>query len=211
MHRGVDVAGTFPVTSAGDGVVHSKGYNAKGGGHWVKVDHGSGIYTVYYHGHRETELIKGQRVYAGDPIYTSGSTGLSTGPHLHWEVRKGLGAPAWGTDVDPMPYLGGEGAGPGSGELALTGRMDKATQRKWQEALKARYGYRGRVDGALGHLSWMAIQESLKPHGYRGKVDGIPGRLTYGALQRKLGRPETGRLNGEDIKALQTMLNAGSY
>jgi hypothetical protein len=209
MHRGVDVAGTFPVTSCGDGVLHSKGYNARGGGHWVKVDHGSRVYSVYYHGHRATQLNKGDMVLAGDFIYTSGSTGMSTGPHLHFEIRKG--SAAWGFDVDPMPYLGGQGAGPGTGELSGNGRLDKTTQRKWQEVLKRDWHYRGRIDGVLGLMSWTAIQESLKPHGYTGKVDGIPGRLTYGALQRKLGRPVTGRLNAEDIRALQTSLNTGTY
>lgn len=208
-HRGVDVAGTFEVTSAGDGIVHSKGYNAKGGGHWVKIDHGSGIFSVYYHGHRATQLDKGQRVYAGDFIYTSGTTGMSTGPHLHFEIRKG--SPAWGADVDPMPYLENNGAGPGAGDLTVNGRLDRATQRKWQQALKDKYGYRGKVDGALGPMSWMAIQESLKPFGYRGKVDGIPGRLTYSALQRKLGQSETGRLDSGDVKALQNLLNRGGY
>lgn len=208
-HRGVDVAGTFEVTSAGDGFVHSKGYNAKGGGHWVKIDHGSRIYSVYYHGREATRLNKGDRVTAGTPIYTSGSTGMSTGPHLHFEIRKGN--PAWSYDVDPLPYLDGNDAGPGAGDLTVSGRLDRATIRKWQQVLKDKWRYRGRVDGVFGPMTWSAIQESVKAHGYRGPIDGVPGANTYKALQAKLGRPATGRLTNGDVKVLQERLNRGEY
>ena len=208
MHRGIDIAGTFPVTSAGDGVVHSKGFNARGGGHWAKIDHGSRIYSVYYHGREATKLNKGDRVSAGDFIYTSGSTGMSTGPHLHFEIRKG--SPAWGADVDPLPYLEG-GAGPGAGDLPINGKLDRATIRKWQDALKDKWRYRGRIDGVFGPLTWKAIQESVKPHGYRGPIDGVPGANTYKALQTKLGRPATGRITSEDVRILQDLLNRGAY
>lgn len=208
-HRGVDVAGRFPVTSAGDGVVHSTGFNAKGGGHWVKIDHGSNIFSIYYHGRTATSLKRGQRVVAGEFVYFSGSTGASTGDHLHFEIRKN--SAAWGYDVDPMPYLEGPGAGPGAGPAPTTGKLDRDTIRKWQEILKRDHGYRGRIDGLTGKMTWSAVQSSLRPHGYTGKIDGIPGRMTYTALQQKLGRPQTGRLDAGDIHALQTALNSGTY
>jgi len=65
FHQGVDVAGSFPVTAAADGVVTKIGWSPRGGGHTVLIDHGD-IVTVYYHGAHRTELKKGQRVKAGD-------------------------------------------------------------------------------------------------------------------------------------------------
>lgn len=209
FHRGLDITGTYPVTAAGDGVVHSAGFNAKGGGHWVKIDHGSRTYSVYYHGREATQLRKGDRVFTGDFIYTAGNTGSSVRPHLHFEIRKNNAA--WGFDVDPVPYLEGPGTGAGSKPAPLSGRLDRDTIRKWQEVLKRDHGYRGRIDGLTGSMTWTAVQNSLRPHGYTGKIDGIAGRMTYTALQRKLGRPETGRLNADDIRALQATLNAGTY
>lgn len=172
MHRGVDVAGVFQVTAAGDGVVVHKGFSRTGGGNVVIIDHGE-VHTVYYHGASASKLAVGQRVVAGDYIYTSGSTGASTGNHLHFEVRKRR---AWGTDVDPMPYLSDA---PPKPVLKVTGYADKAT--------------------------WTAFQNVLKDKGhYAGRVDGIPGRMTYSAMQKWLGVPVTGRFDGPTIRALQT-------
>lgn len=102
FHNGVDVAGSFPVTAAADGVVSKIGWSPKGGGHTVLIDHGE-IVTVYYHGAHATALKKGQRVKAGDFIYTSGTTGASTGNHLHFEVRNRGGR--WGDVLDPELFL----------------------------------------------------------------------------------------------------------
>lgn len=101
FHRGVDVAGSFPVTAAADGVIGHIGFSRTGGGHVVGIEHGS-IWTFYYHGAYATEFRKGDRVQAGDVIYQSGTTGASTGVHLHFEVRKSR---RWGNTVDPVPYL----------------------------------------------------------------------------------------------------------
>lgn len=107
FHHGVDVAGRFPVTAAADGVVTKVGWAPKGGGHTVLIDHGD-IVTVYYHGAQKTALKVGQQVKAGDFIYQSGSTGQSTGPHLHFEVRRPGGK--WGDTMDPVQFLPSQGA-----------------------------------------------------------------------------------------------------
>lgn len=53
------------------------------------IDHGSGITTLYAHINNRGILVKnGQFVSAGQTIAKAGSTGVSTGPHLHFEVRK---------------------------------------------------------------------------------------------------------------------------
>jgi murein DD-endopeptidase MepM/ murein hydrolase activator NlpD len=102
FHHGVDVAGTFPVTAAADGVVQKVSWNATGGGHVCIIDHGD-LVTVYYHGAQKTKLKKGERVQAGQFIYTSGSTGASTGAHLHFEVRRPGGR--WGDTMNPEDFL----------------------------------------------------------------------------------------------------------
>lgn len=67
-------------------------------GNAVILDHGAGLHTGYWH-LSKIEVTVGQRVEAGDKLGEVGSTGLSTGAHLHWEMRVGL------TPVDPLPWL----------------------------------------------------------------------------------------------------------
>jgi murein DD-endopeptidase MepM/ murein hydrolase activator NlpD len=105
VHPGVDLgapAGT-PVRAVKDGVVRYAG--ARGGyGNCVIIDHGDGTETRY--AHCDTlGVAAGAAVRAGDDIATVGSTGLSTGPHLHFELR------VKGVAVDPGALLEG-GAGP---------------------------------------------------------------------------------------------------
>ncbi|MFV1963547.1 MAG: M23 family metallopeptidase, partial [Acidimicrobiia bacterium] len=99
MHTGLDMhgdAGT-PILAAEDGKVIFSGI--KGGyGKAIMIDHGGGMVTLY--AHQSKLLVKeGQRVVAGDVIGLIGSTGLSTGPHLHFEVRIN------GDPVDGEKYL----------------------------------------------------------------------------------------------------------
>jgi murein DD-endopeptidase MepM/ murein hydrolase activator NlpD len=87
LHAGIDFAaptGT-PIYAAAAGEVIVAEYN-RGYGNMVVIDHGGGISTLYGHAQRLTVRV-GQQVKQGQMIATVGSTGLSTGPHLHWEVR----------------------------------------------------------------------------------------------------------------------------
>lgn len=99
FHAGIDFPaprGT-PVLSAGYGKVSYVGERA-GYGKTVEVTHGPGLLTRY--GHLSAYLVKeGQVVNTGTPIAEVGSTGRSTGPHLHFEVRRADNA------VDPGKYL----------------------------------------------------------------------------------------------------------
>jgi murein DD-endopeptidase MepM/ murein hydrolase activator NlpD len=98
-HSGIDIAapkGT-PILAADSGVVIFSKYNG-GYGKMITVDHGVGYSTVY--GHASVLLVGyGQKVTKGQKIALVGSTGLSTGPHLHFEVRKN------GVPQDPLKYL----------------------------------------------------------------------------------------------------------
>jgi hypothetical protein len=87
-HMGIDVAaptGT-PVFATGDGVV-KKAADEKGWGKLVIVEHERGYATFYAH-MDELEVEDGVKVRKGEVIGSVGSTGQSTGPHLHYEVRK---------------------------------------------------------------------------------------------------------------------------
>lgn len=88
IHTGIDIgvpSGTS-VKAARAGTVISAGWQ-NGYGYAVEIDHGNGIVTLY--GHNSKLLVsKGDKVEAGDIIARSGSTGHSTGPHVHFEVRK---------------------------------------------------------------------------------------------------------------------------
>ena len=103
LHPDIGNAGYgAPVIAAADGIVTYAGVMS-GYGNCVMINHGDGIVTLYGHGQEiYTEL--GATVKQGDVIMAVGSTGNSTGPHLHFEVRK------FGVAVDPIPYLQGDNA-----------------------------------------------------------------------------------------------------
>ncbi|OQX63746.1 MAG: hypothetical protein B5M56_01880 [Desulfococcus sp. 4484_241] len=99
FHHGLDIAARIgtPVMAPADGTVIFSG--KKGTlGNSIIIDHGNGIITRY--GHLSKCMVKrGQTVKRGDLIGKVGNTGLSTGPHLHYEVRK------HGVPVDPEKYI----------------------------------------------------------------------------------------------------------
>lgn len=98
-HRGIDIGASSgsTIVAANDGVVIFAGSHYSYG-NYIIVDHGGGISTLYAHC---TSLLAGagQSVKRGQKIATVGSTGYSTGPHLHFEVRKN------GVVTNPMSYL----------------------------------------------------------------------------------------------------------
>jgi murein DD-endopeptidase MepM/ murein hydrolase activator NlpD len=99
LHTGIDIAvpsGTG-IIAANAGKVIYAGYFG-GYGNTIIIDHGGKISTLY--AHNSKLLVKvGDEVEKGKVITKAGSTGLSTGPHLHFEVREN------GQHVDPMKYL----------------------------------------------------------------------------------------------------------
>jgi murein DD-endopeptidase MepM/ murein hydrolase activator NlpD len=86
-HTGLDIAARWgtPVYVTADGVVESVTWRS-GYGKSIIIDHGNGVRTLY--GHLSAYKVRtGQKVKRNDKIAEVGSTGLSTGPHLHYEVR----------------------------------------------------------------------------------------------------------------------------
>jgi murein DD-endopeptidase MepM/ murein hydrolase activator NlpD len=96
FHAGVDIGAGWgaPIVAAGDGQVVGAGWSG-GYGREVEIAHGGGITSIYGH---MSEIVAqpGSYVRAGQLIGYVGSSGLSTGPHLHFEVRQG------GQPVNPL-------------------------------------------------------------------------------------------------------------
>jgi murein DD-endopeptidase MepM/ murein hydrolase activator NlpD len=101
LHAGTDFGadtGT-PIRAAGAGRVIYAGWQG-GYGNTVIIDHGQGMTTLYGHC-SQIYASDGQTVQQGEAVAAVGSTGMSTGPHLHFEVRVG------GEPQNPLAYLGG--------------------------------------------------------------------------------------------------------
>ena len=101
FHKGIDIASAGirgqNIVAAGDGVVEFAG-NGGGYGNYVKISHGSGVYTLY--AHCEDLCVKaGQKVTCGDVIGHVGTTGRSTGYHVHFEVIVN------GSKVNPCDFV----------------------------------------------------------------------------------------------------------
>ncbi len=98
-HKGIDIKcpSGSKVVAAESGVVVAVSYNSARG-HYCMISHGGGLTTLYQHCTKITVSV-GDKVSRGAQIALSGSTGISSGPHLHFEVRLNQ------TPVNPLPYL----------------------------------------------------------------------------------------------------------
>jgi murein DD-endopeptidase MepM/ murein hydrolase activator NlpD len=99
FHAGTDFGAEHgsPILAAETGIVIMAGWYG-GYGNAVILDHGGGLTTLYAHASR-LDVSEGDTVRKGDAIAAVGTTGLSTGPHLHFEVRRD------GEPTDPMGFL----------------------------------------------------------------------------------------------------------
>lgn len=101
-HLGIDLAaptGT-PIFASHHGVVIYAGRDFRGFGKMIIIEAENGWATLYAHLH-EILVQEGERITQGVTIAKVGNTGRSTGPHLHFELRKDK------MPVDPLPYLPG--------------------------------------------------------------------------------------------------------
>ena len=115
FHGAVDygVSVGTPVKAAADGVVMTTKNLSSSYGTYVVIQHANGLQTYYAHGKSGSISVEpGEIVKQGQQIMLSGNTGNSSGPHLHFEVRKSpynysYSAKAYGQDsrVDPLQYL----------------------------------------------------------------------------------------------------------
>ena len=99
-HRGIDYGcpSFTPVLASADGTVTTVGNLEVGYGKYIKIFHDDQYETLYAHLSR-IDVKYGQKVKRGGQIGVSGNSGNSTGPHLHFEVRKN------GIPVDPKPLM----------------------------------------------------------------------------------------------------------
>lgn len=106
LHTGLDIAGTgygSPVYASNNGKVESVSHVGSYGNHLI-INHGNGYWTLYAHMSRFASGIKvGSVVERGQIVGYVGTTGWATGPHLHFEIRKGCSK--YGCFVDPLPYF----------------------------------------------------------------------------------------------------------
>jgi murein DD-endopeptidase MepM/ murein hydrolase activator NlpD len=155
-HTGQDYAAAVgtDVQVVADGTVIDEGLDS-GYGIYVQVDHGSGYQTIY--GHLSEKKVKvGDAVKKGKVIGKVGTTGNVTGPHLHFEVRKGKNNP-----VDPSTFIGNGTLQTTSGAVgAQTGGVVLATgdKKDWATQFLTKLG-KPVTDANLTAVStWMAYE-----------------------------------------------------
>lgn len=91
MHKGIDLTAEIgvPIFSTADGIVTRVQFKKRGYGKNITINHGYGYSTLY--GHCSEILVShGQRVKRGEIIGKVGNSGVSTGSHVHYEVRKNM-------------------------------------------------------------------------------------------------------------------------
>lgn len=100
LHEGLDIANEIwtPIYATADGIVKEASSHT-GFGNCVKLSHDNEKYLTLYAHMQKLAVTEGQAVKRGDVIGYLGSTGRSTGPHVHYEVRKD------GVLVNPMDYI----------------------------------------------------------------------------------------------------------
>ena len=112
-HNGVDfgIPNGTPVVAAARGTVDKVSFEDGGYGNFVKLKHmdGSTAYYTYYAHLMQASVSAGQSVEAGAVVGYSNNTGASTGPHLHFGLRKATQSDAYKGYIDPLPYLTGQG------------------------------------------------------------------------------------------------------
>lgn len=96
-HRGIDIAGQkgTPIVAVADGTVVEAKHSRWGYGNKVLIHHENGYSSFYAH-LNSIKVKFGDSVNIGDTIATLGTSGMSTGPHLHYEIRKN------GKAIDPV-------------------------------------------------------------------------------------------------------------
>jgi len=173
-HNGIDYGLPVgnPVVAAADGVIERADLDSqtahdpkKGYGYHIRILHPDGTRTIYAHLKENGFLVTtGQNVRMGDVIGRSGNTGMSTGPHLHFELRLG---PAVTSGTDPEPLI--------VDEIPLQAGLFDATITSEGDGLRIRTGPSTKhtiirslrtedkvtVFGLDGNNIWLRVQEGF--------------------------------------------------
>jgi peptidoglycan hydrolase-like protein with peptidoglycan-binding domain len=163
LHTGIDFPVPYgtPVAAAGVGTVIFADYNSGGYGNLVVVQHRLGYSSWYAHLSSISAWV-GEAVAGGTLIGNVGSTGHSTGPHLHFEVRR------YDTPIDPLPMLLSQVARrrPGGAPRGRSGGCDGP-----RNATRPR---RRGSSPAAGAPSWIAAERLCVEPGSRGNLRAEP-------------------------------------
>ncbi|RUM64216.1 MAG: M23 family peptidase [Sulfurospirillum sp.] len=126
FHHGIDFGGMegTPIRATCNGIVEFAGYSKGGYGNMVIIDHNYGFKTLFGHMLKNLRVKKGDFVKKGSIIGYLGNTGLSTGPHLHYEIKY------LRYFIDPYPFLQ-------SGESRFATILKETPQIRWQQLISA--------------------------------------------------------------------------
>jgi len=218
QHRGRDIAaptGTA-IYAAYDGTITCACFEASGAGNYIKISHASGYETLYMH-MSKFERTSGT-VKKGDLIGRVGSTGGSTGPHLHFEVRRNGTFIDWDNSILYGTKVTAKTAVPYDfASLAAGGTVTPppTCTRTWptvqrsttyssnakavQHLLKSR-GYSLTVDGYFGSGTESTVKSFQSSKGL--SADGIVGKNTW---EKLIVTVQQGS-QGDAVRAVQTKL-----
>lgn len=167
-------------------------------GKTVEIDHGNGYQTLY--GHLSEVMVKvGETVTQGQLIAKSGETGKVTGPHLHYEVRKGKNNPV---NPEELGKAGGSGL---AGVLGASGNNATSTNGQQLSSMVGSKSLQDLLSGGIGNLPAELLGSASSSSGSGGsKVilgTGSEKEWATGLLQ-KMGAP----VNDASINALTTWM-----
>ena len=157
FHKGIDIGAKMgsPIVAAADGKVTYAGVNGTFGNH-VKVTHAAGYVSSYSHMTRISVKV-GDRIAAGNQVGTCGSTGNSTGPHLHFEIKKD------GANIDPATVVPGLSS---SGTATVTNTLP-GSEAKGDDKKTASDAAGATVSGGVGSSVLGALLNTESPlNGY---------------------------------------------
>jgi len=167
-------------------------------GKTVEIDHGNGYQTLY--GHLSEVLVKvGETVTQGQLIAKSGDTGKVTGPHLHYEVRKGKNNPV---NPDELGKAGGSGL---AGVLGASGNNATSTNGQPLSSMVGSKSVEDLIGGGLGNLpaELLGNASSSGGRGGSGVILGTGSEKEWATgLLQKMGAP----VNDSSINALTTWM-----
>ena len=174
LHAGVDYGGGqgigHPIHAQTSGKVTAAGPSGNGFGTMVKAS--KGVYD-YIYAHLSKALVdKGDNIKAGQKIGLMGNTGASTGPHVHYEVRKD------GKPINPLSGTGGESNSPQGSGVA-----------RWTSTIKRALSINGLPSTALYTNAWLKQVQSESGgnekaiQGNIGDINNKTGDLAKGLLQ----------------------------